>query len=135
MGIWTPGCKTWKNVFLTCDSQVVLVAKNPPANAGGLRDLRKLPWRRAWQPTPAFLPEDSHRHKSLAGSHLKGCKESDTLKQLNTRHIHSYLVKKKCSGQILPPDSCQGSWAPQGGRPTKCFPKEMNDLNYWVIIS
>ena len=24
-------------------------------------------WRRAWQPTPVFLPGESHRQRSLAG--------------------------------------------------------------------
>ena len=46
-------------------SQVALVVKNPPANAG--RPMRcgfdpwdrKIPWRRAWQPTPEFLPGES----------------------------------------------------------------------------
>ena len=27
----------------------------------------KIPWRRAWQPTPVFLPEVSHKQRSLAG--------------------------------------------------------------------
>ena len=27
----------------------------------------KIPWRRAWQPTPVFLPGESHGQKSLAG--------------------------------------------------------------------
>ena len=55
------------------DSQVALVAKNPPANAGDFRDTRELgligksPWRRAGQPTPVFLPGESHGQKSLAG--------------------------------------------------------------------
>ena len=26
-----------------------------------------IPWRRKWQPTPVFLPEKSHRQRSLAG--------------------------------------------------------------------
>ena len=33
--------------------------KNPPANAGDwslIPQVGKIPWRRAWQPTPAFLP-------------------------------------------------------------------------------
>ena len=30
--------------------------------------VRKIPWRRKWQPTPAFLPEKSHGQRSLAGS-------------------------------------------------------------------
>ena len=28
--------------------------------------VRKIPWRRAWQPTPVFLPADSHGQRSLA---------------------------------------------------------------------
>ena len=27
----------------------------------------KIPWRRAWQPTPAFLPGESHGQRSLVG--------------------------------------------------------------------
>ena len=27
----------------------------------------QIPWRRAWQPTPVFLPGESHGQKSLAG--------------------------------------------------------------------
>ena len=26
----------------------------------------EIPWRRAWQPTPVFLPGDSHGQRSLA---------------------------------------------------------------------
>ena len=29
--------------------------------------VRKIPWRRAWQPTPVFLPRESHGWRSLAG--------------------------------------------------------------------
>ena len=27
----------------------------------------KIPWRRVWQPTPVFLPGESHGQRSLAG--------------------------------------------------------------------
>ena len=27
----------------------------------------KIPWRRKWQPTPVFLPRESHEQRSLAG--------------------------------------------------------------------
>ena len=37
----------------------------------------KIPWRRAWQPTPVFLPGESHGQRSLAGHRLWGRKESD----------------------------------------------------------
>ena len=29
--------------------------------------VRKIPWRRTWQPTPVFLPGESHGQRSLAG--------------------------------------------------------------------
>jgi len=47
-------------------SQVVLVVKNLPTNAGDARDGRfglwagPIPWGTAWQPTPVFLPGESH---------------------------------------------------------------------------
>ena len=49
------------------------VVKNLPASAGDVKRhrfdfwVRKIPWRRAWQPTPVFLPGDSQRQGSLAG--------------------------------------------------------------------
>ena len=38
----------------------------------------KIPWRRAWQPIPVFLPGKSHGQRSLAGYSPWGGKESDT---------------------------------------------------------
>ena len=52
---------------------MVLVVKNQPANAGEARDIGSIPvsardpWRRKWQPTPVFLPGESHGQRSLAG--------------------------------------------------------------------
>jgi len=52
---------------------VALLVNNPPANAGDLRDwgfelwIGKIPWRRAWEPTPVFLPGESHGQRTLAG--------------------------------------------------------------------
>ena len=37
----------------------------------------KTPWRRAWQPTPVFLPGESHGQRSLEGCSPRGRKESD----------------------------------------------------------
>ena len=34
----------------------------------------KIPWRRAWQPTPVFLPGESHEQRSLLGYTLWGRK-------------------------------------------------------------
>ena len=38
---------------------------------------RKIPWRRAWQPTPVFLPRESPGQRSLVGYNPWGLKESD----------------------------------------------------------
>ena len=63
-------------------SQVVLVVKNPPAHAGdAVRHsfnpwVGKVPWRREWQPTPVFLPGESHGQRSLEGYGPWGRKES-----------------------------------------------------------
>ena len=43
--------------------------------------VRKIPWRREWQPATVFLPGDSHRQRSLEGYSPQGCKELDTTEQ------------------------------------------------------
>ena len=40
-------------------------------------------WRRKWQPTPVFLPEESHGQRSLVGYSPQGRKELDTTERLN----------------------------------------------------
>lgn len=63
---------------------MALVIKNPPDHAGDTKDtdwfdplIKKIPWGWAWQPTPVFLPEESHGQRSLEGYSPWGCKESD----------------------------------------------------------
>ena len=46
--------------------------------------VRKIPWRREWQPTPVLLPGESHGQRSLAGYSPQGCKEVDTTERLST---------------------------------------------------
>ena len=59
-------------------SQVAPVVKNTPANAGDIQRYRfnprvgKIPWRRAWQPTPVFLLGESHGQRSLVGYSPRG---------------------------------------------------------------
>ena len=51
-------------------SLVAQMVKNPPANSGnpGLDPwVRKILWRRKWQPTPVFLPGEFHEQRSLTG--------------------------------------------------------------------
>ena len=51
-------------------------------NAGDL-GRGKIPWRRAWQCTPVFLPGESHGRRSLAGYSPWGHKESDIIEWLS----------------------------------------------------
>ena len=78
-------------------SQVALVVKNPPVNAGDVRDLwmGKISWRRIWQPTPVFLPGEAHGQRSLSGHSPWGYKESDTTEVSYTQHnytVESMLI-------------------------------------------
>ena len=48
------------------------MVKNPPAiqeiqRCGFNPWIRKIPWRRKWQPTPVFFPGKSHGQRSLVG--------------------------------------------------------------------
>ena len=52
--------------------------------------VKRIPWRREWQPTPGFLPGKSHQQRSLAGYSPQHRKESDTTEHTRAwRHISS----------------------------------------------
>ena len=69
--------------FRNWASQVALVVTNLPANAGRHKrcgfnpSIRKIPWRRAWQPPPGFLPGESHGQSSPVGYGPQGRKDLD----------------------------------------------------------
>ena len=74
---------------------VVLVVMNSPTNAGDKRDrfnprVRKIPWRRAWKPSAAFLPGESHGQRSVVGYSHRVAKNHTQLKQLSTHHREQY---------------------------------------------
>ena len=54
--------------------------------------VRSLGWRRKWQPTPVFLPRESHGQRSLVGCSPWGLKESDTTERL---HFLNFLCHQK----------------------------------------
>ena len=81
------------------------MVKNPPANAGDLRHgfdpwVRKIHWRRKWQPTLAFFPRKLNGQRSLEGYSPWSHKESDTTEQFSTHvcKVWSSLVAQmvKC---------------------------------------
>ena len=85
-------------------SQVVLVIKNLPANAGDTRDMGsiselgkfsgegsgqpgKILWRRKWPVTPVFLLGKSHGQRNLVCYSPWSRKDLDTTRQLSTRTL------------------------------------------------
>ena len=59
----------WQRIYLQC--------RRPGFNPW----VRKIPWRREWQPTPVFLPGEYHGQRSLTGYSAQTHKESDTTEQ------------------------------------------------------
>ena len=72
------------------------VVKNLPANAGDAGDSGSMPGsggfprRKKWQPTPVFLPEESHGQRNLVGCSPRVHKESGMTEQLT--YMHTSLV-------------------------------------------
>ena len=96
---------------LSWASQVAQWVKDPPAvqeteemQADACRidpRVRKIPWRRKWQPTPLFLPGESHGQRNLEGYSPWSCKESDTTEQLSTHSTHSFVFYQRQSQSFI----------------------------------
>ena len=56
----------------------------------------KIPWRMAWQPTPIFLPGESHGQRSLMDYSPLGHKGSDATEHA-CMHVHSESESARCS--------------------------------------
>ena len=84
------------------------MVKNMLANAGDIKRCRfdpwvgKIPWKRAWQLTPVFLPGESHGQRSLAvlqsmGLQRVGC----DLARMHARLVFGPRKKKLSSKRKL----------------------------------
>ena len=64
------------------------MAKNLPAVQETRVDpwVRKIFWRREWQPPPVFLPGEAHGQRSLVGYSPRARRELDTTEQLSTAY-------------------------------------------------
>ena len=86
-------------------SQVALAVNNQPASAedtvrhGFDPWVGKIPCRRAWQPTPVFLPGEAHGWGSLEGFSPQSLKELDTTEA-------AYHTRRKEEQFSLPVNSC-----------------------------
>ena len=87
----------WFEYVVIQISQVVLVVENPSANIGRLKRRRfdswvgKISGRRAWKPTPVFLPREPHGQRSLVGYSPWGPKESGMTKR---PYLLTYIGRK-----------------------------------------
>ena len=60
--------------------------------------LKQIPLRRAWQPTPVFLPGESHGQRSLVGYSPLGCKELDMTE--GTWHPLVHALTFQCISRV-----------------------------------
>ena len=86
-------------------------SSDPKESTGNVEDLGSIPWlgrfpwRRAWQPTPVFLPGESHRQRGLVGYSPWGHKESDKTEWLSTAQQDASVV----SDQLFETIACQAA--------------------------
>ena len=59
---------------------------------------REIPWRKAWQPTPAFLPGESHGQRSLVCYSSQGCTEWNTMEVTQHAGTHTETERPRNLG-------------------------------------
>ena len=99
---------------------------------------REDPLRRKWQPTPGFLPGESHGRRSLVGYSPRGRKESDTTEWLHFHFlcIHTQFRIQQGSIACLYPirDATISRFIPNSG-PNVCTPLTNNDVCICISLS
>ena len=88
----------------------------------------KIPWRRAWQPTPVFLPGDSYGQRSLAGYSPQGCKDPDKTELLTFLFFPSGSMVKD-----LPANTGDINFIPVLGRPLEEGMATHSNILAWEI--
>ena len=102
-----PWCFRWLAVCLQC--------RRRGFNAW----LRKIPWRRKWQPTQVFLPGESHGQRSLEGCSPWGRKESDRTERLTRSLQAAEEAQGKRMSQVRGTEGTQRStWTLRRARDT-----------------
>ena len=54
--------------------------------------VRKIPWRRGWQPTPVFLPGKSHGQRNLV-CYIPQCHEESDATEWLSIHAGTHYIK------------------------------------------
>ena len=97
-----------------------MVKNTRTAGDGGFESwIRKIPWRRAWQPTPVFLPGESHGQRSLVGCSPRGCKKSDTAEMTSMPACLWFS---------------HGQWTPKHRRPSRIMEAHSRPLFVFFLL-
>ena len=105
LGIWVP-YNPWSVLFLILSFQIILTQTFTQASLVAQRVsvclqcrrpwfdpwVRKIPWRRKWQPTPVLLPGKSHGQRSLVDYSPWDCKELDTLSDFTSLQTFTHWM-------------------------------------------
>ena len=93
-------------------------------------------WKRKWQPTPVFLPEESQGLGSLVGCRLWGCTESDTTEatqqqqQQQQQHLSLVLNVIQASLHHL----LLSSWNPESSAKMKILIRYQFTLYVYFVV-
>ena len=68
--------------------------------------IRKIPWRRKWQPAPVFLPGKYHGQRSLVDNSPRGSKESYVTEQLSILYYDQCKWTPHWTGQVWKTGLC-----------------------------
>ena len=87
---------------ILCKNYLARMVKNLPAmqETGFDPWVGKIPWRKEWQPTPVFLPGESHGQRNL------GWQKLDTTEQLTHILLHKLLLSNYYIFLIVTQFSC-----------------------------
>ena len=101
--------------------------------------VRKIPWKRKWQPTPALLPGESHGQRGLVGYSPRGLNESDTTERLTlSRHFTLSKVFSLKSGAAkhaeIPRVDCRNPVSLAEGRELPGRVSERNCVGSCVLL-
>ena len=98
-----PFSTSWKNTFLM---ELTKILSTFPKTLSIFPPLNWLNWRRKWQPTPVFLPRESHGQRSLVGCCPQGRTELDTTEV--TQHACVHWRRKWQPTPVFLPGESQG---------------------------
>ena len=123
------------------------VIRNLPAKEGRWKSLgfnpwgKKIPWRKKWQPTPVFLPGESHEQSSLVGVQSIGLQrvghDWSDLAQTHACQVLLPLGRKTDLGEpsqmctALPLEAKMAFWKINGAFGSLCLNKGDGKKLFW----